>query len=226
VSTILLFLIVYFYFYFLFLFFCRKTRKIYRNVRAWTLIYQAPVLLFFQFLFDIFFIYISNAIPEVPYTLPPPPPCSPTKTLLLLGPGIPCEHPLLYLRCTGIASQETAISGSFQQNLAGIRNSVFIWLLIIGWIPGWGSLWMIHPFVWALNFVSVTLSMGILFAILRRNEVSTRWSFLLSFMCFANCILGILSFWGNIHLSVSAYLMTSWLGYLTQDYILKIHPFV
>jgi hypothetical protein len=31
-----------------------------------------------------------------------------------------CEHPLLYLPGTGIASQETAISGSFQQNLAGM----------------------------------------------------------------------------------------------------------
>jgi hypothetical protein len=53
--------------------------------------------------------------------------------------------------------------------------------------------------------------MGI-FPILRRNEVSTRWFSFLSFMCFANCILailGILSFWANIHLSVSAYLMTS-----------------
>jgi hypothetical protein len=32
-----------------------------------------------------------------------------------------CEHPLLNLPGTGIASQETAISGSCQQNLAGIR---------------------------------------------------------------------------------------------------------
>jgi hypothetical protein len=52
--------------------------------------------------------------------------------------------------------------------------------------------------------------MSILFPILRRNEVSTLWSsFLLIFLCFANCILGILSFWANILLSVSAYLMTS-----------------
>jgi hypothetical protein len=43
--------------------------------------------LFFFFLLDIFFIYISNAIPKVPYTLPPP--CSPTHPLPLLGPGIP-----------------------------------------------------------------------------------------------------------------------------------------
>jgi hypothetical protein len=47
--------------------------------------------------------------------------------------------------------------------------------------------------------------MGILFPILRKIEVSTLWSSFLSFMCFTNCILGILSFWDNIHLSVSAY---------------------
>jgi hypothetical protein len=34
-----------------------------------------------------------------------------------------CGHPLLYLPGTGMASQETAISGSFQQNLTGICNS-------------------------------------------------------------------------------------------------------
>ena len=117
-----------------------------------------------------------------------------------------CEHPLLYLPGTGIASQETAISGSCQQNLAGICNSVWVWWLYMGWIPRWGSLWMVIPSVSALNFVSVTPSMGILFPLLRRIKVSTLWSsFFLSFMCFANCILGILSFWANIHLSVSAY---------------------
>jgi hypothetical protein len=35
-----------------------------------------------------------------------------------------CEHPLLYLLGTGIASYETAIPGSLQQNLAGICNSL------------------------------------------------------------------------------------------------------
>jgi hypothetical protein len=53
----------------------------------------------------------------------------------------------------------------------------------MGWTPKWGSLWMVVPSVSALNFVSVTPSMGILYSILRR----------------------ILSFWDNIHLSVSAY---------------------
>jgi hypothetical protein len=71
----------------------------------------------------------------------------------------------------------------------------------MGWIPGWDSLWVVHPFVLAPNFVSATPFTGILFPILRRNEVSTLWSsFFLSFMCFANCILGSLSFWPNIHL--------------------------
>jgi hypothetical protein len=52
--------------------------------------------------------------------------------------------------------------------------------------------------------------MGILFLILRWNEVSTHWSSLfLIFLCFANCILGILCFCANIHLSVSAYLSAS-----------------
>jgi hypothetical protein len=47
-----------------------------------------------------------------------------------------CEHPLLYLPDIGIASQETAISGSFQENLADICNSVSVWWLIMGWISG------------------------------------------------------------------------------------------
>jgi hypothetical protein len=71
-----------------------------------------------------------------------------------------CEHPLLCLPGPGLASQETAISGSLQQNLAGVCNSVCIWWLIMGWIPGWGSVWMVHPFISAPNFVSETPSMG------------------------------------------------------------------
>ena len=39
-----------------------------------------------------------------------------------------------------IVSQETAISGSFQQNLASVCNGVSFWKLIMGWIPGYGSL--------------------------------------------------------------------------------------
>ena len=67
---------------------------------------------------------------------------------------------------------------------------------------------MVHPFVTAPNFVSVTPSVGVLFPILRRGKVSTLWSsFFLSFMRLANCILylGYPKFWANIHLSVSTY---------------------
>jgi hypothetical protein len=53
----------------------------------------------------------------------------------------------------------------------------------MGWIPKCGSIWMVVPSVSAPNFVPVTPPMGILFPLLRR----------------------ILSFWANIHLSVSAY---------------------
>ena len=119
-----------------------------------------------------------------------------------------CEHPLLNLPGTGIASHEIAISGSCQQNLAAICNSV--WWLIMGWIPRWGSLCMVLRFVSALNFVSVTPFIGILSPILRRNEVYTHWSSLFSiFLSFANSIMVVLCFWSNIHVSVSAYLMTS-----------------
>jgi hypothetical protein len=46
-------------------------------------------------------------------------------------------------------------------------------MLMMGWIPGYGSLYMVHPFISAPNFVSVTPSMGVLFPNLRRGIVST-----------------------------------------------------
>jgi hypothetical protein len=120
-----------------------------------------------------------------------------------------CEHPLLYFPRTGKASQEIAITGSFQQNLAGVCNSVCVWWLIMGWTTGWGSLWMVHPFVLAPNFVAATPSMDILFPILGRNEVSMSCSSFLIFLCFGSCIFGLLGFWANIHLSVRTYQVTS-----------------
>jgi hypothetical protein len=47
---------------------------------------RSNILIIFFFLLDIFFIYISNAIQKVLYTLAIP--CSPTHPLLLPGPGI------------------------------------------------------------------------------------------------------------------------------------------
>jgi hypothetical protein len=46
-----------------------------------------------------------------------------------------CEHPLLCLLGPDIVSQETALSGSFQQNLPSVCNGVSVWKLIMGQIP-------------------------------------------------------------------------------------------
>jgi hypothetical protein len=58
----------------------------------------------------------------------------------VIHPMADCEHPHLCLLGPGIVSQETTISGSFQQNLASVCNGVSVWRLIMGWIPGYGSL--------------------------------------------------------------------------------------
>jgi hypothetical protein len=58
--------------------------------------------------------------------------------------------------------------------------------------------------------------MGILFHLLRRIEIYTLWySFFLHFICFANCIFSIPSYWANIHLSVSAYHVCSFCAWFT-----------
>jgi hypothetical protein len=79
----------------------------------------------------------------------------------VIHPIADCEHLLLSLLDPCIVSQETAISGSFQQNLASVYNGVSVWRMIMGWIPRYGSLYMVHPFISAPNFVSVTPSMGV-----------------------------------------------------------------
>jgi hypothetical protein len=58
----------------------------------------------------------------------------------VIHPIADCENPLRCLLGPSIASQETAISGSFQQNLASVCKGVIIWRLIMGWIPRYGSL--------------------------------------------------------------------------------------
>jgi hypothetical protein len=69
-----------------------------------------------------------------------------------------CEHPLLYLPGTGKASKETAISGSLQQNLAGVCNSVCVWWLIMGWTPGkvYAS-WCLVMLVTALTAIYISI---------------------------------------------------------------------
>jgi hypothetical protein len=45
----------------------------------------------------------------------------------MLSPMVDSEHPHLYLSGSGRASQERDISGSVQQVLHGIHNSVWVW---------------------------------------------------------------------------------------------------
>ena len=49
----------------------------------------------------------------------------------MIHPIADCEHPLLCLLGHGKASQETAKSGSFQQNLASVCNGVSVWRLLM-----------------------------------------------------------------------------------------------
>jgi hypothetical protein len=58
----------------------------------------------------------------------------------VIHPIADCEHPLMCLLGPSLVSQETTISGSFQQMLASVCNGVIVWRLIMGWIPGHGSL--------------------------------------------------------------------------------------
>jgi hypothetical protein len=71
---------------------------------------------------------------------------------------------------------------------------------------------MASPSVPAPHFVSIFAPVSILFPFLRRTKEPTFWSsFFLSFMSSVNCILGILSFGVNNHVSVSAYHVCSFM---------------
>jgi hypothetical protein len=96
-----------------------------------------------------------------------------------------------------------------QQALLGICNSLWVWWLYMGWIPGCSNLWMTFPLVLAPHFVSIFPLVSILFPLLRSSEVSTLWSsFYLSFIWSVNCVLGILNFWTNIHVFVTSFKLT------------------
>jgi hypothetical protein len=49
------------------------------------------------------------------------------------------------LICISWASQEAAVSGSCQQALLGISNSVWFWCLYVRWIPRLVNLLMAFP---------------------------------------------------------------------------------
>jgi hypothetical protein len=64
-----------------------------------------------------------------------------------------CEYLNMYWSGSGRASQETAVSGSYQHTLLGIHNSVWVWCLHVECIPRLGSPWMAFPSVSVLYFV-------------------------------------------------------------------------
>ena len=114
--------------------------------------------------------------------------------------------------------QETATSVSSQRALLGIHNNVQVWLLDMGQIARWGSLWMAFALVSAPQFISIFAPMCILFPCLRRTKVPTLCSsFFLNFMWYVNCILGLPNFWANIHVSMSAHHVCSFLIGLPQS---------
>jgi hypothetical protein len=63
----------------------------------------------------------------------------------VIHPSADCEHPLLCLLDPGIVSQETAISGSFQQNLASVCNGVWVCTLKAGILLRYGNC-ILHSF--------------------------------------------------------------------------------
>jgi hypothetical protein len=58
----------------------------------------------------------------------------------VIHPIADCEHPLMCLLGPSIVLLETAISGSYPHNLASVCKGVSVRRLIMGWIPGNGSL--------------------------------------------------------------------------------------
>jgi hypothetical protein len=144
----------------------------------------------------------------------------------MLSPMVGCEHPPLYLSGSGRASQGTAILGFHQQALP--RYSFWVWPLYMDWIPRWSSLWMVFPSVSAPHFVSIFLHISILFLLLRRTEhphlcLPSSWA-----LCGLWIVSGVLSFGANIHLSVSACHLCSFvIGFISLRMIFSgsIHPF-
>ena len=113
-----------------------------------------------------------------------------------------CEHPPLHWQSLSEDSYIRLLSAStcwHPQYCLGL-------VVVYGMDPQVGQSLNGRSFISALYFFSVTPSMGILYQLLRRIKVSTRWSpFFLNFTCFVNYILSILTFWAYIHLSLSAY---------------------
>jgi hypothetical protein len=74
---------------------------------------------------------VDTAVPPMRLQIP----LAPSVGKPVLSPMVGSEYPPLYLSGSGRAFQKTTISGSCQQALLGIHNSVWVWILYVGWIP-------------------------------------------------------------------------------------------
>jgi hypothetical protein len=86
-----------------------------------------------------------------------------------------------------------------------------------GTFSGW-------PFLQSLLYtLSLYLLQWVLYSPSKEDRTPTLWSsFILSFMWSMDCILGIWRFWANIHLSVSAYHVCSFVIGLSHSYSYSI----
>jgi hypothetical protein len=66
----------------------------------------------------------------------------------------------------------------------------------MGWIPGWGSLWMVLSSLSAPNFVFVTRSIGVFPHSKKERSIPTLVFLLLEFHVFYNLYLGYSKLWG------------------------------
>jgi hypothetical protein len=130
----------------------------------------------------------------------------------VVHPRADCEHPLLCLLGPGIASQETAISESFQQKSCYYKQ----------WCQHLEADYGMDPWIWQyLDGPSFCLSSKLCLCNFfdgcfvpnskKGQSVHTLVFVLLQFHVFCKLYLvsWILSFWANIHLSVSAYHVSS-----------------
>jgi hypothetical protein len=128
-----------------------------------------------------------------------------------------CKHPDLF--CQDLSEPlwrqlyQAPVSKYFLESTIASEFRNYIWDGSPGGADfGW-------PFLQSLpHIVFVSPPVGVLFFLLRRTKASTLWSsFFLDFTWPVNCILGIMSFWATIHLSLSTYHVCSFVIRLTHS---------
>jgi len=101
--------------------------------------------------------------------------------------------------------------------LASAILSGFSSYMCMSQIPRWDRLWVAIPSVSALNLVSISPPMNIFVPPSTKDwSIHTLVILYLSFMWFMDCILGDPSFWADIYLSMSVYLVCVFCDWVTS----------